>query len=87
MALINNGTSSLLGVNPVEGDSTSSDAPKITGKGEATLGEGKDLNLETLELCFVVQQAFFRENGFLPSVPSFRVEHLLFLWVLRSVDE
>lgn len=54
MALINSGTSSPLGVNPVEGDYTSSDAPKITSKGEAALGEGKDLNSGTLELCFFV---------------------------------
>lgn len=86
MALINNLTSSLFGVNPTEGDCRASDEPKITNKGETALGEGKDLNSGTLELCFVVQQAFFRENGFLPCVHSFKVEHLLFLRVLRSVD-
>lgn len=87
MALINNLTSSLFEVNPMQGDCRSSDEPKITNTAETALREAKDLNSGTLELHFVVQQAFFRENGFLSSVHFFRVEHLLLLRVLRSVDE
>lgn len=38
---------------------------------EAALGEVKDLNSWTPELCLLVQQAEFREGGFLLSVLYF----------------
>lgn len=44
MALINNLTSSLFEVNPMEGDCSSSDEPKITNTAETALREAKDLN-------------------------------------------
>lgn len=38
---------------------------------EAALGEVKDFNSGTPELCLIVQQAEFREGGFLFSVLFF----------------
>lgn len=51
MALVNNLTSPLFGINAMEGNCRSNNELKITNTGETALGEAKDLNLGTLELC------------------------------------